>query len=129
MSRKYLIGALGSWVAVGGAILTLGSRAAAPGLWGGWATAGLSGAVTFGLLAWSAERHPREVMGAIVLGFLCRMALLALGLLVALHLGAAPLWFCVGFFSVYLPGQFAEIGAVLAEARRGLPSATLEVSP
>lgn len=130
MSRKYLILALGIFVVVGGAIALLGTREASMGLWSGWATSGVAGAVTFWLLAWAEEREVREVLGAIVVGFLCRMALLALGLVVSLRLGAAPLWFCLGFFAVYLPGQVAEIGAAVFQTRnlaaRGGPSARLE---
>lgn len=106
------------WLSVAAAIACFAEGRVAAGLWGGWATGCLAGAATFASLAWAARRSLRQALGAAAAGFLFRMLLLAVGLVAAVHNGASPLWFAVGFFGVYLPSQLVEVVVATALFRQ-----------
>jgi hypothetical protein len=115
MAVRQAIWAAVLWVALGLG-LALGAPSLLPvklGLRAGWLTAGTTGLTAFGLLFWSRGRSLKAALGAIAVGFLVRMALLAVGLVLALRSGAGAMWFTLAFFGTYLPLQALEIaGAV-----------------
>ncbi len=63
--------------------------------------AGLTGALSFGLLAYADGRPLKVFLQSIFGGFLARLVLVALGLVWAIHRGYSPVWFCVSFFALY----------------------------
>jgi hypothetical protein len=123
MALRHAIWAALLWLALGAGIALAAPGLAPalsglrPGLWAGWATAGASSLTAFALLAWSHPRSVQAALGAVAVGFLARMLLLALGLLSALRHGADPLWFTVAFFGAYLPLQGLEIAGVLSRLK------------
>jgi hypothetical protein len=74
---------------------------ARPSLLAGWAMAGLTGAMSFGLLAYADGRPLKVFLTSVFGGFLARLVLVALGLVWAIHRGYSPIWFCVSFFALY----------------------------
>ena len=90
----------------------------------GLAVAAVASASAIALLALSIDRGIKLVLGALVVGFLLRMLMVAAGLLLARSLGADLLAFACGFFALYLAHQLIEVvvvvrraGSAAAEAR------------
>ncbi len=105
--------ALGCWLAIGVAGAFVGSADLRLGVWGGWATAGLAGAVTLAGVAWSEGRTLPALLQVVAVGFFVRLVLLVVGLVATIRgLGGSGLGFCAGFFAVYLPLQIVEVAAV-----------------
>jgi len=139
MALRHAIWAALLWLALGAGI-ALGAPGLAPGLaptlsgvglglWAGWATAGTSSLTAFALLAWSQPRSLQSALGAVAIGFLARMILLAIGLLSALRHGAGPLWFTGAFFGTYLPLQALEIAGALARLKQAPLSSAARGQP
>ncbi len=109
MARRHLVLMVFGYLAAGAAC-ALARGPFRVGMWGGWATAGLSGAVTIGLLSWTLRGPPLALVKAISLGFLVRLLFLVAGLFLTVKgAGGAPIGFGAGFFAVYLPLQAWEI--------------------
>jgi hypothetical protein len=124
MPRRYPILALCFWLAVGSAVAALSTGAMRAGLWGGWLTSGVAGACTFAALDWSMNRPLPAVLKAAAAGFLVRLLLLVVGVLLTVHGGGSPVGFTVAFFAVYLICQGIE-----AVALYGHPQARSEARP
>jgi hypothetical protein len=126
MASRHALWAALLWLALGAgiALAAPGLVPARAGLWAGWITAGVSSLTAFGLLAWSHPRSAQAALGAVAIGFLARIVLLAVGLLAALRQGAGPLWFTGAFFGTYLPLQALEIAGALSRLKSAaLPAA------
>jgi hypothetical protein len=89
------------WLLAAGLIAMLAPDETRSSLLAGWAMAGLSGATSFGLLAFANGRPLKPFLSAVFGGFLARMALVALGFFWAIRHGYDPLWICVSFFGLY----------------------------
>lgn len=83
----------------------------------GVAVGALASASALGLLALAFDRGLKLVLGALVVGFLLRMMLVAAGVLVAHALGGDPLAFAAAFFALYLAHQVIELAVVVRHAR------------
>ena len=119
MARRHLILALICWLGVGAASSVLSRGELRVGLWGGWATAGLAGAVTFAGLAWSLRRTLPALLQAVAAGFIVRLVLLVVGLFATVRgFGGSGLGFCAGFFAVYLPLQGIEVAVAAPRPSR-----------
>jgi hypothetical protein len=117
LPRRHLTLALLGWLAAGALTFAFSDQALVEGLRCGWIVAGLAGAITFGFLAWAADRPLPAVLRAMVIGFLIRFVLLALGLVLTVKAGGSPGGYCVGFFAIYLPLQGLEIAALAGRGK------------
>jgi len=108
LNRRILGSALAAWIALGAALgaFTHGDLA---GMGIGWALAGLLSALSFGALLWVRKRALQDLMIVIVGGFLLRMLVVGLTLVLMLRADADPLRFALGFFSAYLLLQLFEV--------------------
>ncbi|MGC4122766.1 MAG: hypothetical protein QM765_50975 [Myxococcales bacterium] len=77
----------------------------------------IASASALGLLALAFDRGLKLVLGALVVGFLLRMMLVAAGVLVAHVLGGDLLAFAATFFALYLAHQIIELAVVVRHAR------------
>jgi hypothetical protein len=112
-------------MAVGVGVLGLGAAYVLPGDPQGRLAAfiGVAGAVFSGVLALTLKRRAlaRSVQGALaVVGvvFGIRMVLVVVGLLYVVRADLGTMAFTLGFFGVYFPLQWIEVGYVLAETKR-----------
>ncbi len=123
MSMKIQISAIAAWLALGSVLAALPlSHRAALGLWGGWGTGGAAGFVTLGLLGWTLRDGApgiESALRAIVLGFVTRLGLLGVGLVLAVRLGGSALAFCGLFFAIYLACQAVEVAVATRPASLG----------
>ncbi len=103
--------------AVGGAAPFLFEGPARLGAGAGVAVGALASASALGLLALAFDRGVKLVLGALVVGFLLRMMLVAAGVLVAHALGGDPLAFAAAFFALYFAHQVIELAVVVRRAR------------
>jgi hypothetical protein len=83
----------------------------------GVATGALASATALALLAAAFDRGLKLVLGALVVGFLLRMLLVAAGVLVAHAMGGDLLSFAAAFFALYLAHQAIELAVVVRHAR------------
>jgi len=90
-----------AWLLAAGLIAGLAVGEVRSSLLAGWALAGLTGALSFGLLAYADDRPLKGFLSAIFGGFLARLVLVALGFVWAMRHGYNPLWICVSFFALY----------------------------
>ena len=112
-----------AWLLCPAVVALLAPGEARTGLLAGWAVAGITGLTSFGLLAYAEERPFAVFMKAILVGFGARLAMVGLGLWVALRRGYDPIWFCVSFFGLYWLFFACEIMALRRMLRgRALPA-------
>jgi hypothetical protein len=89
----------------------------------GWAVAGGSGLLSFGLMAYANGRPLTVLLKAVLGGFFARMLLVVVGVLAALRLGHGPVGFCLSFFTLYLIFFGIEFLALQQGLRRHLAPA------
>jgi hypothetical protein len=78
----------------------------------------LSGLIALSLKKWALDRSLQLALGMIGVSFLLRLTFLGVGVAVAHAKAAGLLPFTAGFFGVYFPLQWVEIGYILAESKR-----------
>ncbi len=99
--KPFSLTAAGVWLAALPLCLLAGPEDARAGLLLGWGAAGLSGALSFSLLAYSGRRPLKALPVAIFGGFAGRMGVAVVGLVLASHYGLSLFAFCVSFFALY----------------------------
>lgn len=115
---------LAGWVAgigllgLAGAVLIPHEASTRMGALLGVAASLLSGLVALSLKRWALDRSIQLALGMIGVSFLVRLAWMGVGFAVALSKGAGLVPFTAGFFGVYFPLQWVEIGYILAESKR-----------
>lgn len=78
----------------------------------------LSGLIALSLKRWAMDRSIQLALGMIGVSFLVRLVWIGVGIAVVMAKGASLLPFTAGFFGVYFPLQWVEIGYILAESKR-----------
>lgn len=119
--------ALAVWLLALTAILMLAPAEGRTALLAGWLTAGLSGGLSFGLLAYSNRRPFKTFVASLLGGFLARLVIVGLGLWISLSRGLPATWFCLSFFSLYWLFMGTEVLAV-RKSRPDAPRAPLPSS-
>lgn len=84
----------------------------------GLVTAAIATALTFFFLSRALGQGLQKALLAMVLGFLSKMVLVTVGVLVGRAAGGDLLAFAVAFFGLFLVHQMIEIAAVLRSARK-----------
>jgi hypothetical protein len=115
---QFVAAAGAAWLLAPAVIVLAAQPDARPSLLFGWAMAGLTGALSFGLLAYADGRPLKVFLQSIFGGFLVRLVLVALGLVWAIHRGYSPIWFCVSFFALYWLFFACEVLAMRQVLRR-----------
>ena len=111
------VGAIGL-LGLAGAVLIPGDRTSRMGALLGVAASLLSGLIALSLKRWALDRSIQLALGMIGVSFLLRLVWIGVGFAVAISKGAGLLPFTAGFFGVYFPLQWVEIGYILAESKR-----------
>lgn len=101
LRSPYLAAASAAWIAAAALIGFCAAGEARQSLLAGWVLAGLTGALSFGLLAYADGRPLKAFLSSILGGFLARLVLVALGFVWAIRSGYNPAWICVSFFALY----------------------------
>jgi hypothetical protein len=114
---KLFAAALLAWLCLGGVLAAVGGGAHT-GVGIGWALAGMLSALSFGALIWVRRRSLQDLLMVVVGGFLVRMLVVGVTLVLMLRAGADPLRFTLGFFSAYLLLQVVEVVWLNAQARQ-----------
>jgi hypothetical protein len=104
---KPLVAALVAWLSLGIVLGVSGVERAATGV--GWALAGILSALSFAALIWARRRSFQDLLAVIVGGFLARVVVVGVTLILLLRAHADPLHFALGFFSAYLLLQVIEV--------------------
>ncbi len=78
----------------------------------------LSGLIALSLKRWALDRSIQLALGMVGVSFLIRLVWMGAGFAVAISKGAGLAPFTAGFFGVYFPLQWVEIGYILAESKR-----------
>jgi len=118
LNGKFFAAAAVAWLALGVALI-VASAGARGGVGIGWGLAGILSALSFAALIWVRRRSMRDLMLVVVGGFLARMLVVGVTLLVMLRANADPMRFALGFFSAYLLLQIIEVTWLNAQARHG----------
>jgi len=116
LNARVLSTGLIAWVALGAVLVTVTSGEHT-GLGIGWGLAGILSALSFGALLWVRSRSMQDLLLVVVGGFLFRMLVVGITLVLMLHAHADPMRFALGFFSAYLLLQVIEAYWVNAQAR------------
>lgn len=77
----------------------------------------VSGGISLGFVARSAQKSTQAALLAVVSGFLIRMVLVGLALVLSKVLHAEAIACAVGFFVLYVVGQALEIAVVTARSQ------------
>lgn len=91
--------------------------AARTGVVAGVVTGAFASLCALGLLSLAFDRGMKMVLGALAVGFLLRMLLVAAGLLSSMALGGESLAFVAAFFGLYLAHQIIEFTVVVKRSR------------
>jgi hypothetical protein len=116
-NRKFFAAALSAWLCLG-AVLAVTTSGTRTGIGIGWALAGMLSALSFGALVWVRRRSLQDLLIVVVGGFLVRMVVVGVTLVLMLHANADPLRFALGFFSAYLLLQILEVAWLNGQARQ-----------
>lgn len=84
----------------------------------GLAVGAVSGVIALGIVAMNLAKSAQAALVAVVSGFLVRLLLVAVALLVTRALGGELIACALGFFALYAVGQGLEIALVSAQERR-----------
>ncbi len=114
---KFFAVALAAWLCLGG-MLAATTGGARTGIGIGWALAGMLSALSFGALLWVRRRSLQDLLIVVLGGFLVRMVVVGVTLVLMLHANADPLRFALGFFSAYLLLQILEVVWLNGQARQ-----------
>ncbi len=109
-----------AWLVAWLPIVALSHGEARASLLFGWGLAGVTGALSFGLLAYANGRPLQAFLKSVVGGFLARLILVAGGVVWAIHRGYNAAWLCVSFFTLYwvfFACEYLTLERVMREAR------------
>ena len=115
-ARPYALASGAACVIAIGVALCLADPARGPAVYG-TAAAALGAACAFAALARSAHRGLNGILAGFSIGFLCRAALVAAGLLASGARGNLALVYVAAFFALYAATQVIEVLFVHASSR------------
>jgi hypothetical protein len=120
LNGKVFTAAALAWLALGAALFATNPSARSD-VAIGWGLAGVLSALSFAALIWVRQRSWQDLMMVVVGGFLARMLVLGVTLVLVLRAHGDPLRFALGFFSAYLLLQLIEViwlNSVARQARQ-----------
>ena len=122
LRSRYAAIAAAAWLVVPAAVMiAAGGTEPRSGLFSGWFIAGVTGLVSFGLLAQAANKSVVHFMKALVWSFAVRLVLVSGWFYLTLRHRENPIWFCVGFFSFYWLSTVCEMLAYRQTVHRAAP--------
>ena len=122
LRSRYAAIAAAAWLLVPAAVMiAAGGIEPRSGLFSGWFIAGVTGLVSFGLLAQAANKSVVHFMKALVWSFAVRLVLVSAWFYLTLRHRESPIWFCVGFFGFYWLSMVCEMLAY-RQTLQGAPS-------